>query len=510
MNNTNEAELPRPAVIIAAEPLSAPNGLRSPMISPIRSSNEVSMMEPSKIVNYTMCGEEEEPATAPQLPPAPPRNAPLSIGADYAKLYKMHIEITSLKGLQPAHVLRSELAGFGGSVEEYMSHHQEETWLYTRFEYPLLFGSAHIFSNPTVFISHEGSSSMTVIQRPELRGSLLSFEFAMSERNLQVALSEAKLGVELWSRHGNQSSEENPDQFIGIALVPLEDVMSNRASRQSIGDGEVAFAVEDYFSLLPEMPDNNNSIQRKCVGHVGVRLQLNDLGPFETARSRDQQLREQLETTRAKLEEIWEECQRERRRADKLETRLLVAEFEEQMASTQDREDFDTARQNHVEQLKRTEAKLKSQEELNRECIKALEDTERAAMAETAKRVALEKENAELRSRVHDFMKNRRPAVKRMGSISSPLMKKVLLDRSNNTSMMNNSDFLNYSSTIPMSPGAKRSINRSMNGSESSISMTPPPAKTMVFDLNSSSMNDSENFNDISNMSSAPEAERLC
>jgi hypothetical protein len=163
-----------------------------------------------------------------------------------------------------------------------------------------------------------------------------------------------------------------------------------------------------------------------------------------------------------------------------------------------------------VEQLKRTEAKLKSQEELNRECIKALEDTERAAMAETAKRVALEKENAELRSRVHDFMKNRRPAVKRMGSISSPLMKKVLLDRSNNTSMMNNSDFLNYSSTIPMSPGAKRSINRSMNGSESSISMTPPPAKTMVFDLNSSSMNDSENFNDISNMSSAPEAERLC
>jgi hypothetical protein len=48
-------------------------------------------------------------------------------------------------------------------------------------------------------------------------------------------------------------------------------------------------------------------LQQGCVGHVQVCIELNDLGPFETARTRDQQLREQLETTRAKLEELWEE-----------------------------------------------------------------------------------------------------------------------------------------------------------------------------------------------------------
>ena len=57
-----------------------------------------------------------------------------------------------------------------------------------------------------------------------------------------------------------------------------------------------------------------------------MSVQLNDLGPFETARTRDQQLREQLETTRAKLEELWEEAQKERKRADKVceETAVLL------------------------------------------------------------------------------------------------------------------------------------------------------------------------------------------
>ncbi len=170
------------------------------------------------------------------------------------------------------------------------------------------------------------------------------------------------------------------------------------------------------------------------------------MGSFEAARSRDQQLREQLETTRAKLEELWEEKERERKRADQLETRLLVAAFEEQIASGEEE-------QEQAKQLKLLQEKLREQRELNKECIAALDE--------------LEKENEELKVAVAAAASSAAAAAarsKRPGSISSPLIRKV---HSNN-----------------QSPGSKRSVNRSLN-----ITCENDPSA------------------DLSNMSSAPEAE---
>ena len=155
------------------------------------------------------------------------------------------------------------------------------------------------------------------------------------------------------------------------------------------------------------------------------------------------------------------------------------------MALNQDREDYHRSRQAHVEQirvvearLEGAEARLQAQQELNRECIQALEETERTAMAETARRAQLERENAELRARLANAdQQNARPQAKRMGSISSPLIRKIhqhaLLDSSN------------LAASPIMSPGTKRSI------------------------INNSSLLNITEDADISNMSSAPEQENL-
>lgn len=139
------------------------------------------------------------------------------------------------------------------------------------------------------------------------------------------------------------------------------------------------------------------------------------MGPFEVARTRDQQLREQLETTRAKLEELWEEVQKERKRADKFETRLLVAAFEEQMAQP-DSEEMERV---HAKQILKLQEQLKEQRELNKECIEALEE--------------LGRENEVLKA-----------SSKRRASVASPLIRRV---HCNNL----------------QSPGSNRSVNRSLN-----------------------------------------------
>jgi hypothetical protein len=370
-----------------------------------------------------------------------------SPGPEYAKVYRICIELTALKGLLPSQVLQSLVPGLDDhdGLERYLeSPSTRETWLYACFEYPLLFGSAHIFSNPTPFVRRTNDGrTMTIVKKPELGGSTFSFDFAMSERNLSVALRECKLGVEIWRmasaplRTGETAHRAPEDEFVGQAVVPLAAVVGQQAKRQSLSEGQVAFHVHDYFAIHSEtLSADKNPFRKAAIGHVGVRLQLNDLGAFDTARSREQRLREevravrsflscssltalQLDTTRAKLEELWEEYQKANKRADKAETRLLVAEFEEQIRDTQDREELqkvcvfvqrpvlqwltrwrDKAKQAQIERLRNTEAKLKNMEELNKEAIAALEDTERTALQEQRRRLALQRENDELRSRL--------------------------------------------------------------------------------------------------------------
>ncbi len=462
----------------AAAPMTAEApSMASPAASPIRSSTEQSLMIEPMRHDYTLSEDCSSLARHSVNSSAAPRHAPLAVGPEYAKLFKIVIEVTSFKNLLPSHVLRSVLTA--KSLTDYLNTCSEETWLYARFEYPLLFGEAHVFSNPTEFVkrTNEGRS-MTVVQKPQVGGALFSFEFAMSERNLNVALQEASLGVEIWRMHSppasassggggggsRKASHSSGDEFVGIAVVPLSVVKGEQSKRQSLGDGEISHAVEDSFAVLPEVAGD---MQRPAVGHVGMRVQLNDLGPFETARTRDQQLREQLETTRAKVEELWEECQKETKRAEKLETRLLVAEFEEQMASTQDKEEMCKARKVHVERMRQMEESLREQKRINNECIEMLEEAERTAVMEAARRSALEKENAELRARLGEMEQQHpvRPPVKRLGSMGSPLLRKAV-----------------RGSQMPLlSPGKNRSINHSLNVSE--------------------------NYSDTSNMSSAPEAE---
>ena len=349
-------------------------------ISPIRSSNECEtiVMDSSTMSNYTMSMKEkeiendkrqrqEEDEDEEEKVQEQERKI-LSFGSDYAKLYKIEIEITSLKGLHPSHVLKS-LMSESEDLSNFLSNaSHSETWLYARFEYPLLFGTTHVYTNACCYVKKVGRS-MTIVEKPEMGGSLFSFEFAMTEKNLHVALKDTCVGVEIWrmaknprspSEASRKASNEEADELVGIALVPLSAIVSNHASRVSIGDGEISFSVHDYYAIHPEEEDEEQQhVTQPSVGHVAVRMQLNDLGAYETSKTRDRQLREQLETTRAKLEELWEECQKARKRADKMETRLLVAEFEEQVREGQDREDYQKARQVQVEKLKQTESNLK-------------------------------------------------------------------------------------------------------------------------------------------------------
>lgn len=140
-----------------------------------------------------------EPVAASVSQPSsvdPPKNAPSSLGPEFAKLYRMQLRIASIKSLQPQRALGSLMKGFS-SLEEYLSKTTEETWLYTRFAYPLLFGEAHVFSNPTCLVQRTEEKSV-MLPHLQIGGSLFSFEFAMSERNMRVALQEASIGVEIW------------------------------------------------------------------------------------------------------------------------------------------------------------------------------------------------------------------------------------------------------------------------------------------------------------------------
>ena len=366
----------------------------------------------------------------------PPAHAPRSLGSEYVQLFKLHVELTALRALQPANVLASVINTADTPLASYLAHPQPESWLYARFEYPLLLGSAHVFSNPACYLQASDSGPMTVVSRVELGAALFAFEFAMSARNLSVALEEAALGVEVWRMgsvpaaegQGRAAVEGPQDELIGRALVPLRAL--GEARRETLGDGERVRNVEQCWAVRA-------TESSPPIGHVEARLQLDELGAYETARTRDQQLREQLDTTRAKVEELWDACEKQRKKAEKLETRLLVAEFEEQMALNQDREDYQKSRQAHVHQIQAVEERLVQQQELNRECIAALEETERTAMAETARRVQLEKEIADLRSRLTASTPASavRPTAKRTGSVSSPLLRKVhqsvLIDASN-------------------------------------------------------------------------------
>lgn len=482
-----------PAAEESRDYLSSPSAYQ---VSPIRSSseNQDKLLEPSQALvelDYTSTSMSESISSSNSVASSgtatsssscggsnehrqPPRNAPSSIGPEYAKLYRITIECTALKGLLPSHVLRS-----APNLEDYLNDAKSpEVWLYARFEYPLLFGSAHIFSNPTPYARRTNDGrALTIVKKPELGGSLFSIDFAMSERNLSVALRECSLGVEIWRMARaphvagdkvHQTTAE--DEFVGIAVVPLSAVVGIQAKRQSIGDGEVAFLVHDYFPVLPEVPSEKKHFQQPCVGHVGLRMQLNDLGAFEVARTRDQQLREQLETTRAKLEELWEECQRTQKQRDKLETRLLVAEFEEQVRDEQDREEMRRAKQAQIEHLRKVEAKLKMQEDLNRECITALEDTERTALQEQTRRLALQKENEELRQRLAQLSvatpDRVRPEIKRLrshGNVSPMRSPKggssFFFDKDDMKENVSVSVSLS-SASVTMSPGSKISISR--------------------------------------------------
>lgn len=448
----------RPSAPIGAMTKAAAPSPGHLMASPIRSSNEVevSMVES----DYTL-------TDAKKLSVArsaePPRNAPRQIVEECTKLFKMQIEVTCLKNLAPSHVL----AGLTGSqgLASFLENPKEEVWLYTRFEYPLLCGSAHIFSNPTAYVrkTNDGRSA-TIIQKPELGGSVFAFEFAMSERNIEVAMEESCVAVEIWRMaHPPKSvqvkSTSVEDELVGVAVVPLKSVLE--CSKQVLGDGESVQTSHSWHAVHPhsnEEDDDKEDTRGPCIGHAEVRLQLRDLGAFDGAKSREQQVREQLDMTRAKLEEMWEECQKERKRADKLETRLLVAEFEEQVREGQDREDYQRARQAHVQKLRDVESKLKAQHEINQECIAALEETERTALSEQRRRMQLEKENEQLRAMLASrdtsvIQEKSKPVVKRVASMSSPLLRKVM-DRSVDGSQ------------LAMSPGSKRSIvSRSLNHS---------------------------------------------
>ncbi len=310
-------------------------------LSPIRSSaeNDDKILEPSMALvelDYTMsessCSTVSSSTSSSSSAGMPPRNAPSSIGTnpapslcpalltqstvrdtgpEYAKVYRICIELTALKGLLPSCVLQSlAVAGLEGrdALEQYLeASSTRETWLYACFEYPLLFGSAHIFSNPTPFVRRTNDGrTMTIVTKPELGGSTFSFDFAMSERNLSVALRECKLGVEIWRMAAaplrtaeSAALQRAPeDEFVGLAVVPLAAVVGHQARRQSLSEGQVAFQVHDYFAIHTESQQAATAeakpFRKPCIGHVGVRLQLNDLGAFDTARTREQRLREEV------------------------------------------------------------------------------------------------------------------------------------------------------------------------------------------------------------------------
>ena len=239
-------------------------------------------------VTFTMAGQQQnqdqdsflnnssvvfEPSSVIRVSEAPkeaPKNAPTSLGAEYAKLYRIQIRVASLKGLQPQKVL-------GCPLEQHLNACTEETWLYTRFAYPLLFGEAHVFSNPTCLVQRNAGGAMWVAH-PQIGGALFSFEFAMSERNMRVALQEASIGVEVWrmaaapcgaGAHGKPAIlQEGQDKFIGVAVAPLVVLAGEQGTRASLGDGEVCFSADQYFPIMPEMPGQD--VQQPCIGHVQV------------------------------------------------------------------------------------------------------------------------------------------------------------------------------------------------------------------------------------------------
>lgn len=64
------------------------------------------------------------------------------------------------------------------------------------------------------------------------------------------------------------SMSEGQDEFVGIAVASLSVIDSSQGTRASLGDGEVCFSADQYFPVLPELPENG--VQRPCIGHVQV------------------------------------------------------------------------------------------------------------------------------------------------------------------------------------------------------------------------------------------------